>query len=52
MKNGENNDNQIIGIKDNRLMINKGKLNMENFIDAKIINYKHYISLTFKYHIK
>lgn len=52
MNNGETIDNQIIGLKDNRLIINKGILDLENFIDAKIINYKYYISLTFKYHTK
>ena len=44
--------NKIIGIKDNRILINKLNLIMEDFINAKIINYKHNFSLTFKYHIK
>ena len=49
---GEIIDNKIIGIKDNRILINKLNLIMEDFINAKIINYKHNFSLTFKYHIK
>jgi len=50
--NGEIIDNKIIEIRENRLLINKLNLKLDDFINAKIINYKHNISLTFKYHIK
>lgn len=50
--NGEISDNRIIDIKDNRLIIYKLKLNMNDFIDSRILNYKNQLSITFKYHIK
>lgn len=50
--NGEICDNRIIDIKDNRIIIHKLKLNMNDFIDSRILNYKNQLSITFKYHIK
>lgn len=45
-------NNIITDINNNIITINKNNLILEDFIDSKIINYKHNISLTFKYHIK
>ncbi len=51
-ENGESSENRILEIKNNRLLIHKLNLNMNDFINAKIINFKHNISFTFKYHLK
>ena len=51
-ENGENIENKIIDIINNRLLIYKLNLNINDFINGKIINFKHHISLTFKYHLK
>jgi hypothetical protein len=51
-ENGENSENRIIDINNNRLFILKGNLKINDFINGKIINFKHNISLTFKYHLK
>jgi len=51
-ENGEIIENRIIEIINNRLFINKLNLNINDFINAKIINFKHIISFTFKYHLK
>jgi hypothetical protein len=51
-ENGETSENRIIEITNNRLLINKLNLNINDFINAKIINFKHIISFTFKYHLK
>ena len=50
--NGHIVDNIINNIDDNTISINKNKLNLDDFIESKIINYKHNISITFKYHLK
>ena len=50
------NDNIIIDINEKndnkRIIINKNDLTLNDFINGRIINYKHNISITFKYHIK
>lgn len=51
-ENGETIENRIIEITNNRLLINKSNLNINDFINAKIINFRHIISFTFKYHLK
>jgi hypothetical protein len=51
-ENGESSENRILEITNNRLLIHKFNLNINDFINAKIINFKHNISLTFKYHLK
>jgi len=51
-ENGESSENRIIDINNNRLFILKGNLKINDFINGKIINFKHNISLTFKYHLK
>ena len=45
-------DNIINDIKGNIITINKNNLNLEDFMDSKIINYKYNITITFKYHLK
>ena len=46
-------DNEVIGMNDNKgLIINKNDLVLNDFINSRIINYKHNISITFKYHLK
>lgn len=51
-KNNEFVENKITSIYDNRLFIQKLDMNINDFINSKIINYKHQISITFKYHLK
>jgi hypothetical protein len=51
-ENGESSENRIFDINNNRLFILKGNLKINDFINGKIINFKHNISLTFKYHLK
>ncbi len=51
-ENGETIENRIIEITNNRLLINKSNLNINDFINAKIINFRHIISFTFKYYLK
>lgn len=50
--NGYISDNIIANVNNNIISINKNNLNLEDFIDSRIINYKHNISITFKYHLK
>jgi len=42
----------IIINKNNKIIIQKNNLKLDNFIDAKIINYIHQVSLIFKYYTK
>lgn len=50
--NGYISDNIITDNNNNIITIQKNNLILDDFIDSKIINYKHNISITFKYHIK
>ena len=50
--NGYISDNIINNINGNIITINKNNLEMNDFINSKIINYKHNISIIFKYHLK
>ncbi len=45
-------DNTINDINGNIITINKNNLNLNDFMDSKIINYKYNITITFKYHLK
>lgn len=45
-------DNSITNIDNNIITIHKNNLELDDFMDSKIINYKHNFSITFKYHIK
>jgi len=46
-------DNEVIGMNENKgIVINKNDLILNDFINSRIINYKHNISITFKYHLK
>jgi len=54
-KNNEYIENKIISDSNsdsNRLFIQKLDMNINDFINSKIINIKHHISITFKYHLK
>lgn len=50
--NGYISDNVITDINNNIITIHKNNLELDDFMDSKIINYKHNFSITFKYHIK
>jgi len=50
--NGYISDNVITDINNNIITIHKNNLELNDFMDSKIINYKHNFSITFKYHIK
>jgi len=50
--NGYISDNIITDINNNIITIHKNNLELNDFMDSKIINYKHNFSITFKYHIK
>lgn len=50
--NGYISDNNIINIDNNVITIHKNNLELDDFIDSKIINYKHNFSITFTYYIK
>lgn len=46
-------DNEVIDMNENKgIVINKNDLILNDFINSRIINYKHNISITFKYHLK
>jgi len=51
-ENGESLENKIIDIINNRILIQKNNINIKDFINSKIINYKYNISLIFKYYSK
>jgi len=50
--NGYISDNIINNVSGNIITIDKNNLEMSDFINSKIINYKHNISIVFKYHLK
>lgn len=45
-------DSSIVGFNNNRIIIKKNKLNMNDFVNSTIYNYKNQISLLFKYQSK
>lgn len=49
--NGYISDNNVINIDNNIITINKNNLELDDFMNSKIINYKHNFSITFKYHL-
>ena len=51
-ENGIINDNIIIRIDNNRLIIKKNNLELNDFINSKIYNYNNQLSLLFKYYVK
>lgn len=50
--NGYISDNVVTDINNNIITVHKNNLELDDFMDSKIINYKHNISITFKYYIK
>jgi hypothetical protein len=51
-ENGIINDNLIIRIDNNRLIIKKNNLELNDFINSKLFNYNNQLSLLFKYYVK
>jgi len=50
--NGTYTDNIITNINNNIITINKNDLELQDFINSRIINYKHNITFIFKYQLK